>query len=219
MPKVKSQRGIDKGTRNRIVAFAREKFFSLGFVRVTMDEIAYELGMSKKTLYQYFPSKVELLREVSKATLREIERGVDGILGNDKMNYLEKLTQWMTFLAFQISRVRRCLLEDLRRHAPEIWKEINQWRHESIQINFGNLVAEGLKKGIFKNGVSQPLLVLIYTTLIEGIINPEILSQLPLSASQAFDTIIKVIFEGILTDRAKAEYQKHRRLKNTKEQL
>ena len=48
----------------RILEVARNQFFSLGFAKVTMDEIAEELGMSKRTLYQHFPGKKALLRKV-----------------------------------------------------------------------------------------------------------------------------------------------------------
>lgn len=47
----------------RILEVARNQFFSLGFAKVTMDEIAEELGMSKRTLYQHFPGKKALLRK------------------------------------------------------------------------------------------------------------------------------------------------------------
>jgi len=47
--------------RRRILAGARRHFFANGFRRVTMDDLAAELGMSKKTLYAHFPSKQHLL--------------------------------------------------------------------------------------------------------------------------------------------------------------
>jgi len=50
--------------RQRIVEAARTHFFSHGFRRVTMDDLAAELAISKKTLYAYFPSKTALLEDV-----------------------------------------------------------------------------------------------------------------------------------------------------------
>lgn len=51
--------------RKRILETAKEFFLEFGYKKVTMDEIADSLGMSKKTLYQYFPSKYELLSAVT----------------------------------------------------------------------------------------------------------------------------------------------------------
>ena len=55
---------VESLTRQRIVGAARRHFFAHGFRTVTMDDIAEELGMSKKTLYAHFPSKTALVEAV-----------------------------------------------------------------------------------------------------------------------------------------------------------
>ena len=55
----------DMEIRDRILEKARDMFFKLGFSKVTMDEIAFELGMSKKTLYRYFKTKKNLYTKLS----------------------------------------------------------------------------------------------------------------------------------------------------------
>src|SRR5438477_4765884 len=69
-------------SRQRIVDAARTHFFSHGFRSVTMDDLAEELGISKKTLYAYFPGKVDLLEAVLadklagvEVTMKEVTRG------------------------------------------------------------------------------------------------------------------------------------------------
>src|SRR6478752_4682078 len=59
--------------RKRIVDAARGHFFSHGFRSVTMDDLAEELGISKKTLYAYFPGKFDLLEAVLADKLRGVE--------------------------------------------------------------------------------------------------------------------------------------------------
>src|SRR6266511_1257546 len=59
----KTDRMANEG-RQRIVEAARAHFFSHGFRSVTMDDLAAGLGMSKKTLYAHFPSKIALLEAV-----------------------------------------------------------------------------------------------------------------------------------------------------------
>src|SRR5256712_10009528 len=67
--------------RQRIVDAARVHFFSHGFRSVTMDDLAEELGISKKTLYAHFPGKIDVLEAVLadkfagvEATLKEVTR-------------------------------------------------------------------------------------------------------------------------------------------------
>ena len=63
-PAGKSRRRKAEASRQRIVEAARAHFFSHGFRSVTMDDLAEELGISKKTLYAHFPGKIELLEAV-----------------------------------------------------------------------------------------------------------------------------------------------------------
>jgi len=192
--------------RNRILEAATEQFLRFGFTRVTMDEVASGLGMSKKTLYQHFPGKEALLREVMRRRMREIEAGYEGILRDDSLDFVEKLKDLMSFMAVQFSRVGQVFLQDLQKNAPEVWREVETFRGRRASSLFGNLVNEGIQKGMFRADVDQHLLTLLYVSAIQGIINPDALSQLPLSASQAFENIIKIIYEGILTDKARAKY-------------
>ena len=192
--------------RGRILEAATEQFLRFGFTRVTMDEIASGLGMSKKTLYQHFPGKETLLQEVMRRKMREIEAGYEGILRDDGLDFVEKLKNLMSFMAVQFSRVGQVFLQDLQKNAPEVWREVETFRGRRASSLFGNLVSEGIQKGMFRADVDQHLLTLLYVSAIQGIINPDALSQLPLSASQAFENIIKIIYEGILTDKARARY-------------
>ena len=63
-------------TRNRILNKARDHFFKHGFTKVTLDEIVQEMGVSKKTIYKFFPSKTEILRELLNLKLQEVEDGL-----------------------------------------------------------------------------------------------------------------------------------------------
>lgn len=186
---------------------ARDKFFQFGFTRVTVDEIAQDLGVSKKTLYKYFPSKEALLREIMKQTTHEIEAKIDTILKDRNSDFVEKLRGIWAFLASRLSKIGPPFQQDLQRHAPEVWKEVDQRRNQIIRQRFGKLFQKGVQSKAIRRDIDAELLVLIYLTLVQRIVNPETLSQLPLSMSQAFETIISVMFEGILTDRARRRFR------------
>src|SRR5437588_7649843 len=68
-------------TAQRILAAARAHFFAHGFRSVTMDDLATELGMSKKTLYAEFPSKTALLRAVLLDKFASVEKDLAAVIG------------------------------------------------------------------------------------------------------------------------------------------
>jgi hypothetical protein len=112
----------------------------------------------------------------------------------------------MTMVAVQYSKMGRPLIEDLQKNAPRVWSEIAAFRTQRINIEFGTMLREGMENGVIRNDIDRDLVLMIYSNAIQTIINPEMLVHLPYSAAQIFDTIVKVIFEGILTEEAKPKY-------------
>ena len=194
--------------QNRILKVAGSQFFSLGFTKVTMDEIAHELGMSKRTLYQYFPGKKALLRKALLSRTERISEGLGRINQSNETPFGKRLEQALTLVATEIPHFSPIFLRDIQRHAPEIWQELDQRRQEHIHPRFGQLIHEGVKEGFLRKDISAEMLVLLFSTLIRNVMNPETLSRLPLSAPQAFSVISGVLFEGILTDNGRAQYRK-----------
>lgn len=191
--------------KRRIVKTARDQFYSHGFTRVTVDQIATSLGISKKTVYKFFSSKDELVREVVDATVSEAETNCTQIINDESLGFQEKLQKMTTHAALHISKMGRPLIEDLERNAPEIWKEISDFRSRRIKADFKKLLDEGVKEGMVRTDIDQQLILLIYDSVIANVISPEVLMQVPFTASQVYDTIVKIFFDGILTEHSPDE--------------
>ena len=190
--------------RNRILEVAREQFFSLGFTKVTMDEIAHELGMSKRTLYQHFPGKKTLLRKALLGKAQRISDGLGKIIDGNQVHFGRKLEEALTFVATEMPHLSPVFLRDIQRHAPDVWQELDQRRQETIRTRFGKLIREGIEAGFLRKDIEAELLVLLFLILVQNVMNPQTLSRLPLTAPQAFAVISGVLFEGILTDKGRA---------------
>ena len=172
--------------QNRILEVAGSQFFNLGFTKVTMDEIAHELGMSKRTLYQHFPGKKSLLRKALLSRTERISEGLGKISQSNETHFGKKLEQALTLVATEIPHFSPIFLRDIQRHAPEVWQELDQRREKHIHTRFGQLIQEGVKEGFLRKDIDAEVLVLLFSTLIRHVVNPETLSHLPLSAPQAF---------------------------------
>ena len=94
----------------------------------------------------------------------------------------------------------------LLRLPPDLWKEIDEFRKERVNIDFKQMVEEGIERGVFRNDINVDVLVLMYANAMQSIINPETLSTLPLNVSQAYDAIVQIIFGGVFTKEAKEKY-------------
>lgn len=196
----------DAEMRRRILGEVRALFFRLGFSRVTMDDAAEALGMSKKTLYRHFASKEELLEAATADHLEECDAELKAICSRKDLSPLERLKLTMSYGKAIFTEMSEPLVHDLRRHAPDIWRRVEERRQKNIATDFGALIKEGRQKGQFRKDVDERLFILIYSHVVRDILNPETLSSLPFKPSVVHDAICKTLFEGLLTDKARAEY-------------
>ena len=195
----------DTEIRERIISFAREHFMHEGFSKVTLDEIATELGMSKKTLYKYFEDKEDLLRAGIEENLRKIANEIDTITTSDG-SFGEKLARVMMLIGKQMSRLSRGAMLDMQKFTPELWKQIETFRREQILNKIGKMITQAREENIFRSYVNEQILTLMIVNCIQGILNPDVLSQNSFSAEEAFRIIFRTIFEGALTDDARKNF-------------
>lgn len=192
--------------RERIIEAGRDRFYAMGFSKVTMDELVGELGISKKTMYKYFSSKDDLIDAITEWQMIRAVGKVKEIV-DSRIDFIEKMHNLWAFIGETYSRMSKQYHDDMRRFRPDLWQRIEEFRRTHLIENAGKLIEEGIKRGVFRKDVNKEILVLLYVSAIQGVMNPEILVQHSFSAEEAFKTILRVIFDGILTDQVREEYR------------
>jgi AcrR family transcriptional regulator len=197
----------DSKDKQRVLDKATSKFMESGITKVTLDEVAAELSMSKKTVYKYFPSKDDLLREVVRLMLAGVEREVTSIVNSDEP-FERKMTRLLTLIGKMMRRVGRQFQVDVQRFAPSLWKEIDTFRREHIFVKVKQMFQQAKQENIFRSDLNVELFYLVFINTAQGIMNPKILSENSFSAEEAFRGIIKILYEGALTEegRKRAQY-------------
>lgn len=198
--------------RERILEHALDEFLSRGFSKVTLDEFASDLGISKKTLYKFYPSKEELLRASLHSMMRSGGWELERIVSSD-LSILEKLTAAMMTMGRYVSRLRRETTADFQRFAPSLWKEMEEFRQQHILSRLKSLIAQAREENIFRPEVNEQILIYMLEHSIQGIVNPSVLSRHSFSAEEAAKSIFTVLFEGALTDGARKELKDFRKPK------
>ena len=181
----------------RIIEAATDRFMDAGLYKVTMDEIASDLRMSKKTVYKFFPSKEDLLKAIVHTMLKKIESEVQAITTSEK-SFEEKFISILNLVGKILRRLSRPFMTDIQRFAPGLWKEIETFRREKVFSK---------KEGVFREDLDPDLFFLVLTNAVQGIMNPHVLSLQPFSAEEAFKGIFRILYEGALTDEARKRFQ------------
>jgi AcrR family transcriptional regulator len=197
---------FENDDETRIIDAASDRFMNAGFYKVTMDEIASDLRMSKKTVYKFFPSKETLLKAIVHTLMRRIKGEVQGIISSDKP-IEEKLTTLLAFVGKHMRRLSRPFMTDVQRFAPALWKEIEIFRREQVLSQLQQMFRQAKKEGVFREDLDPDLFYLVLATTIEGIMNPQVLSKQPFSAEEAFKGIFRILYEGAFTQEAWKRFQ------------
>jgi AcrR family transcriptional regulator len=198
------ERTAETAAAQRIVSAARRHFLAHGFRSVTMDDLAEELGMSKKTLYAFFAGKTELLRAVLLDKFLSIETDLERI-ASATSEVLDSLHQLLACVQHHADEIQPPFVRDIRREAPEMFQLVQSRRRDLIQRYFGKIFDQGRKAGIFRKDISPRLMIEILLGVTEAIMNPPKMAELGLTPKTGFLTIITVVLEGVLTEKGRSK--------------
>ena len=190
--------------RERIVAGARRHFFAHGFRGVTVDDLAAELGMSKKTLYAHFASKPEIVEAAILAKFGELDGELARITTEHAADFVTALRLMLACVLRHAEEVSPAFLRDVRRDKPELFELIESRRGAMIQRHFGKLFATGRRARRIRADVPTTLLIEILLAAVQGVMTPHKLTDLGVSPKAGFSAIISVLLDGILTPTGRA---------------
>ena len=187
--------------KERILLFARDKFLRDGFAKVSVDELASEMSISKKTFYKSFGSKDELLAQIVESIISEIAFGFQAILSGDE-SFVKKLDNVMLFVGRQIGKVVRPFMFDLQRHEPRLWQRVLDFRRSTMMANMQGLFQEGIRGGFLRKDINMRVLILSFVATVETIMVPSVLANESFSGDEAMRSVLRIFFHGILTEDA-----------------
>ncbi len=193
-----------------ILKEANKLFFEKGYKKVTVDQLASNLSISKKTIYKHYKSKQDLLEKTFDKWSSKITIEINEILDREDLSFIDKLKSMMSHIGVSMGRMNSDLIMDIQENVPHLWIKINNYKHEAAFLRFKRLIDEGIAKGMIKKNINRNLVVALYACAIETLLDPNFLNTLPSDMkknlpkyhSDIFDQTLKIIYEGILTDEA-----------------
>lgn len=190
---------MDQTTNPKTVILqeAQQQFFSHGYSKVLMADLARQLGMSKKTLYQYFRGKEELLYAVMKQFLGNLQQEVERLLQEEEQDYARKADKVFHTVGQRFAQINGQLLTDIRKQAPKTWQLLQDYRTEAAFKRFRTLLEEGMRKGHIRQDTNLTLAVLLYASALEKILDPEYIRQVPQELMQELTYTPSVVYEGL----------------------
>lgn len=198
----------DSTTRARIVATARTQLFTYGYSALTMDDLAHELGISKKTLYVHFRGKDALVETILDDFADEVRALADSLFADRAQPFATKFHLLGEALMQRFSKLTPHLLRDFQRFAPKIYAKIDEMRRKNIPYVFGRIIREGQAAGAVRADIDPQLAIEFWRFAITNLMQPEEQEQLGMPPAQVFKKSINLFFAGLLTQTGRKEYEK-----------
>lgn len=193
--------------RARIAHHALERFIAEGYSRVRTDDLAAELGISKKTIYRVFRDKKDLLQEAVRRHTDRVEQDLVEKFDNDPGGFPEKVSVLFGIVERYIVPIQSIFVADLLRSAPEVWQRIEEYRREHVLSRLEGLIRRGIEEGYLRPDLRPDIFVGLLAQFVQKVVTPQTIMSFGVSFADLFQFVRTVFFVGSLTDSGRAVWE------------
>lgn len=189
---------------NKHIEKITKLFFQFGIKSVSMDDIARELGLSKKKLYQIFTDKTEIIEKVIGAIKFKIEN-IEDECDTHQLNAIEKeIHHRKTYLKIYL-KIKPTFVYDLRKFYPAIFNEFISFRKNQVIKSSYNLIIEGKEQGLYREDLNPDFISKLSVTLMCSILHPDLneISERDLMSKEFSDQFFIYHMNGICTEKGR----------------
>ncbi len=195
--------------KKRIIKQATSFFKAYGVRSITMDDIAKELAMSKKTIYQYFKDKNSIVVECVKKNILEEEDEMCSIQSEveDTMEKMFKISEHIRAL---LRNINPALMYDLQKYHPEAWKLHQQHMFDKTKGYLINILNQGITDGYFRSDIDVEVLATMRIYQVEMGFNTAIFPTSKFEISKLQIQLFEHFLYGICTEKGYEKIRQHK---------
>ena len=194
--------------KERIIAKAREQFFRYGVKSVTMDDIASELGISKKTIYQHFEDKDAIVHQLMMGEMLQDKCEWDD-LGKISKNVIEKMVKSMELIKKAFAEINPCTFFDIKKYHPKTWELFQSHKQNFIMESIKQVLLVGIEQGYYRSDIKIEILTIMRMEQVETGFDPHLFPPNKFSLIDVELTMLDHFIRGILTPKGLEVYQEY----------
>ena len=200
---------MDKNTQE-ILNRAEKLFLNVGIRSVSMDDISRQLGMSKKTLYQYFDNKDELVRTVIESHVEREQEEIEAISDRSK-NALDELYLIGHQAIKNMKDVSPSTLHDLQKYYRSSFDILMEKQHQFVYEFYIKNIERGIFEGHFREDINPDIIARIFSNCIHFIVEALADPNINFTKKQMMEELYDYHVRGIATAKGKRLWEKYKR--------
>ncbi|HLV41181.1 MAG TPA: TetR/AcrR family transcriptional regulator [Brumimicrobium sp.] len=199
--------------RNELIDKSAMVFFRHGIRSVTMDDLARELGVSKKTLYNHFKDKDDLVNLIVTTLIErnQVACEVGRLKSETAIDALMNISEFSTRLFTQI---HSSVFYDLQKYHPEAWDIIKQYRLEFISDQITQNIIRGQEEGIYIAELDPKIMTGIHLSIVSMLTDSDVFEAGTNEYGKLLEEIVLFQLRGIVNDKGRelmVEYMKNKK--------
>ncbi|MGM0498187.1 MAG: TetR/AcrR family transcriptional regulator [Bacteroidota bacterium] len=150
-----------------IISRVTELYYQYGIKSVTMDDVARELGMSKKTLYKYISNKDELVEYCINSLVQKRNCAFKRI-EEENVNAIEELFLVNEHVIKMLKNYNPSTEYDLKKYYPHLYEKLRKYRRENMYEAVKNNIIKGKQEGLYRKNLNEDIISRVHVSRIEN---------------------------------------------------
>lgn len=197
---------MDTTVRARIAEAALRLFLRYGIRGITMDTIAQKLHISKRTIYEHYDDKEELV-SVCVGRFLDASRRERQQVHESASNVIEGLVRAMNLSLKQVQQINPAFMLDIERYYPAVSAQIQQFRGEKLYQDVVAMIEEGIQEGFFLEEIDIDIVVKLFLAQIDVLTDPDVFPPEQYERADLIRHVIINFIRGIATERGRKYIQ------------
>jgi len=199
----------ERESKDKLIRGAEELFMKYGLRSVSMDDIARHLGISKKTIYQHFADKDEVVATVAQSHMRRQQQQFEDIAKAAK-NAVEEMAMFATNMKEHLRNINPALLFEMQKYHTRAWNEWLAFKHNVIRDSIVRSMKEGVADGYFRADLDIGILATMRLEQMQMAFDNTLFPRDKYSISEIQAQLFEHFVHGIMTDKGRKLYEKYK---------
>lgn len=186
------------GVKERIMETALRMFRLYGIKSVTMFDISKESGVSKKTVYEHFEDKEDLVLEGMKFVLNShIEHFQH--FRQQSANAIEQLIREVEYMEMMGKTINPVMLYEIQKYHPAIWKRIEEFKKDCVLQGITENLQRGIEEGVYRSDLNMNIISRMRQLQLETVFDPEQYPVMQFDMHEVLEQLTKHFILGVAT--------------------
>lgn len=185
--------------KRELILSASDIYMKYGIKSVTMDEMARQLGVSKKTLYVHVKDKNDLVEQCVLASHEEEKKHICELVESTE-NAIEQMLKISRFIIDQLGRIHPSIFFDLAKYHPSAMSMMEGHKNEYICGSIEDNLEAGIKQGLYRNNMNPKIISAIYVGMVDMMMDAKLLSEVNKRPDEVYSEMFRYHIRGIASE-------------------